>query len=148
MSLVKTAIAKRNLLDGASYDAVWCVFDTETPPSPNLDEALALARSERLQVARSNPCFEIWLLMHFADQRGMLTNRQVEALADDCPGYRNKGVEFAKFDPTVSDAIVRAYELERLHQSDGRNCPDDNPSSSVAHLVASLLGYASAQKIR
>ena|SRR5437868_1491875 len=52
----------------AAYDEVWCVVDVEAPKEhPGLTEALRLAKAGKVNVALTNPCFEIWILLHFTD---------------------------------------------------------------------------------
>ena len=50
-------------------DEVWCLFDVESPkPHPRLREAVALAaRDDKVHLAISNPCFELWLILHHQD---------------------------------------------------------------------------------
>ncbi|MFF2329165.1 MULTISPECIES: RloB family protein [unclassified Streptomyces] len=73
-SLVKAAIEhKKRALRSASdrwmeYDEVWCVIDVEAPvPHEGLADALKLAGQHGIEVALTNPCFELWLLLHFKD---------------------------------------------------------------------------------
>jgi hypothetical protein len=70
MELVQRAInqrgedqrdARRGL--GAAYDEYWCVFDVDV--HPRVAEALELAFSRDIFVALSNPCIELWLILHF-----------------------------------------------------------------------------------
>ena len=47
-------------------DEVWCLFDVEWPQNhPNLRQALDVASDTNVKVAVSNPCFELWLALHF-----------------------------------------------------------------------------------
>ncbi|MFI5756228.1 RloB family protein [Streptomyces sp. NPDC051569] len=73
-SLVRAAIehkgrAARSPQDRCmEYDEVWCVIDVEAPRQhPGLREALDLAARHGIEVALTNPCFELWLLPHFAE---------------------------------------------------------------------------------
>jgi hypothetical protein len=54
------------------FDEVWCVFDVEAKVTqqsrPGFDEAIDAAKQARIEQAISNPCFEIWLYWHSADQ--------------------------------------------------------------------------------
>ena len=70
MQLVEEAAAKR-VIDlraakrgqGAPYDEYWCVFDVDE--HPYLNRALELARTSGISIALSNPCLELWFLLHF-----------------------------------------------------------------------------------
>jgi hypothetical protein len=53
-----------------SYDQVWCVFDRDSFPANNFNNAIARAQAHGLQVAYSNQAFEYWLLLHFENHDG------------------------------------------------------------------------------
>ena len=79
LGLVQDALDARDdaIETGAPYDSVWCVFDTEAPePHNHLGEAIAKAERSGVFVARSNPCFELWLLLHVSEKQGYMTTRQ------------------------------------------------------------------------
>jgi hypothetical protein len=59
--------AKQQRDENLQFDSVWAVFDVDE--HPNLAEACALASREGIEVGMSNPCFELWALLHFQDQR-------------------------------------------------------------------------------
>lgn len=51
----------------ASYDCVWVVFDTEAKGAsraPTLNNVRQKAARENVELALSQPCFEIWYLLH------------------------------------------------------------------------------------
>ena len=45
------------------FEEVWCVFDVDV--HERIPEALDTARQSSICCAVSNPCFELWLLLHF-----------------------------------------------------------------------------------
>lgn len=47
------------------FDELWMVFDIDTWPEPLLSRVARTARQKRYRLALSNPCFELWLLLHF-----------------------------------------------------------------------------------
>ncbi len=142
-------VVERALADASGFDEVWCVFDVEAPkPHARLDETIALAtgatgRRANLRCAVSNPCFELWLLLHFQDQHGYLDSDTAQHLLTRCGcGYdtKHKGITFAKVWPTHPDAIRRATELDRRQSADNPRVRDRNPWTSVHELVTSLIG--------
>ena len=53
----------------------WCVFDVEAPKQHHwLLEAVQMAHDNGIHVAVSNPCFELWLLLHYIDRESWLDN--------------------------------------------------------------------------
>jgi RloB-like protein len=59
--------APKNLIMYAStmsleeFDEKWCVVDTD---EFDLDDAARIAAEKSVHLAVSNPCFELWLLLH------------------------------------------------------------------------------------
>lgn len=45
------------------FDEIWCVFDVDE--FPDVEEAVAKAKRLKIEIAVSNLCFELWLLLHF-----------------------------------------------------------------------------------
>lgn len=69
-TLVSMAIEARHRAvdEEGEIDEFWCVFDVEWPRNhPDLKEAIERARQGDIQLAISNPCFEMWLILHFQD---------------------------------------------------------------------------------
>lgn len=50
-----------------SFDELWCVFDCDE--HPHVDEARRVAAQNDIRVAYSNPCFELWRVLHRQDLR-------------------------------------------------------------------------------
>lgn len=52
----------------------WAIFDTDRRPIETLQQVAIRAAKKRIRLAVSNPCFELWLLLHFgslASLRGL-----------------------------------------------------------------------------
>ena len=65
---IAKAESRREELNGERFDFVYCVFDRDL--HPQFDEASKTAQDRGFRLARSWPCFEFWLLLHFAFSRG------------------------------------------------------------------------------
>ena len=52
------------------FELVWCVFDRDSFPANNFNNAVARAEAHGLHVAYSNQAFEYWLLLHFENNDG------------------------------------------------------------------------------
>lgn len=46
-------------------DILWLVFDVDTWPAAMLGDVAQSAAQKRYRLGVSNPCFELWLLLHF-----------------------------------------------------------------------------------
>lgn len=67
------------------YDAVWAVFDRDSFPPNDFDNAIAIAQAENIGVAWSNEAFELWYLLHFQ--------------------YRNTAMSRDEYKKAISDAV-------------------------------------------
>jgi hypothetical protein len=123
------------------YDHVWAVFDVEAPqPHARLTSALRLADRNGIRCAVSNPCFEVWLLLHFKDQTAYLDNAGVRQRLKRCPcRYDDKGFDFAAVWPQHQAAIERAHKLHARQAIDHPEIAKRNPWTSVHGLVDQLL---------
>ena len=50
----------------ATRDSVWAMFDRDV--HKRFDEARDLARGNHIRLAISNPCFELWGILHYQEQ--------------------------------------------------------------------------------
>ena len=140
-TLVREAIEARarNPQDQGEVDEVWCLFDVEWPRNhPNLIEACVMADNNDIRLAISNPCFELWLALHFGDQTAWLDNHTAEKLRHDRDGSSGKGLDGATYMPRRSDAARRACSLTAKHEGDGTTFPHDNPSSGMYRLLEAI----------
>lgn len=122
--------------DFLRYDEVWCAFDVDE--HPHVASARASAVAAGLRLAMSNPCFELWLLLHFADSPGMQHRHEMQRrLSALTPGVPNKHVDFEGLAAGYDDAYRRAERLAR----DAHDRGDDvigNPSTEVYLLTGSI----------
>lgn len=126
--------ARRNGDGFLNYDEVWCVFDVDE--HPRLEKALKLAEDSGFQVALSNPCFELWALLHFRDQVQQVHRREVQgALKEILPKY-DKELDFGRMHGGYEDAVKRAQSLEKSANAVGD--PRRNPSTSVYRLTEQI----------
>jgi hypothetical protein len=97
-------------------DTFWVVCDCDHWAEPNHIQNLAHLRREcrkkHIDVALSNPCFDLWLLLHFADfpEENMLTCDAVaDRLRTAAGGYDKTKVYNLQIDnDKVLDAVKRA----------------------------------------
>jgi hypothetical protein len=124
---------------GRGFDEVWCVFDVDE--HPNLPQAVDLARRHGISLAISNPCLELWFILHFEDQtawidRGKAQERSEQLLG--CSKVLTSSALQALFE-RHADATSRAQALEARH-SISRSPEGENPSSSMWRLIESIRG--------
>lgn len=126
--------ARRAHDDSLRYDEVWCVFDCDE--HARLKPAIDQATSLELGLAVSNPCFDLWLLLHFQDQHASITTKKTgDAVRVHVPRYV-KHMDFAKLEGHGKDALRRAQKLDDMSRRNGER--HANPTTGVWHLIARL----------
>ena len=127
--------ARRERDENLLYEQVWCVFDFDE--HPNIPQARQLARDNGLRLAMSNPCFELWLLLHLRDNPGAQHRHHLQdMLAELMPGVPPKHIDFALLVEGYEQAVLRAKYLE-----DDAVAADEagrNPTTEVFHLTDSI----------
>lgn len=152
LSLVKRAIslqeqasraAAREHDENLMYDEVWCVFDVDE--HARLKEAREVADERGIQLAVSNPCFELWMLLHFTDHGAHLTSkRAAELVRKHLPRYE-KHVRYEDLSGGYADAVQRAHALERRHAEAGTDC--GNPSTGMHRLTERIRESGRSQRL-
>ncbi|CCH35747.1 RloB family protein [Actinosynnema sp. NPDC047251] len=136
LTLVNLAIARSA---DREVDECWCVFDVEWPQHhPNLRQAISLAREHGIRLAISNPCFELWLALHFQDCTAHQNTDVAERHSRRLDGRSGKRIDAAKYMPLRGKAAERAAALAQRHERDETECPHDNPSSGMYELLAAI----------
>jgi hypothetical protein len=127
---------------GDAYDQYWCVFDIDE--HPYVDQAVQLAAASRISIAVTNPCIELWFLLHFQDQAAELHRHKAQEISSDLLGFEKVPTADAliKLGTRYEDARRRAQALDLKHELDG-SPPRSNPSSGMWCLVDQIRGSAS-----
>ncbi|MCY3849433.1 MAG: RloB family protein [Acidimicrobiaceae bacterium] len=114
----------------------WCVFDVEVPTQHSrLHDAIQMARDNDIKVAISNPCFELWLILHHQDHTRPIDNQQARSILRKHDPSPEKGLDSKLYMESRKDAVDRARRLTERHKNAGQTFPDDNPSSGVYRLI-------------
>ena len=130
--------ARRERDDNLRYDEVWCVFDCDD--HPKLADARQMARDNGLELAVSNPCIELWLWLHFAEQPGMRHRHDLQRMMKQhLPAY-DKHVEYADYAERYADATRRARRLDEQAEADSEE--GRNPTTGVWRLTESIRSQA------
>jgi hypothetical protein len=136
--------ARRQRDDNLAYDEVWCVFDVDE--HPKLPEALDQARANEVQIVLSNPCFELWIVLHFEDQRGHIDRQRLQSVCRrHLPGY-SKVVAYSDLKTRYPDAVQRAKALARWQEQQGRK--NANPSTDAYLLTERLRSLGRSKLLR
>jgi hypothetical protein len=128
--------AKKQDDENLAIDSVWCVRDVDE--HPNLPDAKQMARDNEIYMAISNPCFELWLLLHFRESPGMQHRDKVRQLLKGCVPQYDKHVDYQVYSAGYSQAVIRAQRLDQSAASDGES--GRNPTTGVYKLTELIRG--------
>ena len=126
---------------GEKYDKVYCVFDRDEHTTFNT--ASDEARASGVELARSWPCFEFWIRLHFDFSRQPYTRSGGKSAAQNCidevsrllPGYSKRA-------PGIFDQLEDRLERAKVHAAralvDAKATGEFHPSTEVHELVEHL----------
>ena len=119
-------------------DEVWAVFDRDT--HPNFDAAVKFCLDNSVGVARSNPCFELWLILHERDcDRPDSSDDIQRTLKRLRPEYDR---HIGKI-PNCDEMVIRVESAERrgnvlVDRRREEGNPYGNPSTTVGMLTKAI----------
>ncbi len=133
MTIAKTAIAaakpRRRKESFEEGDQVWAVFDRDA--HPRFEEAVRLCEQHGVKVARSDPCFELWLILHERDYDRPCDRHEAQRKFECRPEY-----DFDALVRRVEEAESRAEAQLRCREAEG--APYGNPSTTVFRLTRAI----------
>lgn len=116
-------------------DEVWAVFDKDE--HSRYKEAISNCHDVGVKVAVSNPCFELWLILHIKDWDQPVGPHDAQReLGKLRPEYHKKGSKMPDCDDLVlgvMDAEQRGEILLKRREDDDNPC--GNPSTTVGRLT-------------
>jgi hypothetical protein len=126
--------ARRENDENLRFDQVWCVFDVDQ--HANIPDAKQMARDNGIELAISNPCIELWLWLHFAEQPGMRDRRDLQRMMAQHIRNYDKHVNYSDYASGYESAVQRALRLDAEAEAD--NEQGRNPSTGVWRLTESI----------
>ena len=150
-NIVKKAVdlVKAAELENEPFDMAWCVFDRDT--HEKIHEAFQKADPDlQIKIAFSNPCFEIWFLLHFQDHsRPEHRDEIIRLLKIHLPDY-DKSLEglYERLLDRQVNALKRAKDLKKMHLNNQAfdhtrlaTAIECNPFTSVDCLIEYLIKH-------
>ena len=131
----KTNVRLQRRGQEVDFDEIWCVFDVDQ--HANLTQAINEARQSGISVAISNPCFELWLILHYEDQTAHIHRHDAQNRAQALGAIKGKHLESSNIETLLSgydDARLRAQTIQKHHSANGSD-PNANPSNNVWELI-------------
>ena len=119
-------------------DEIWAVFDRDR--HPHFKDAVTRCERHGVGVARSDPCFELWLILHERDYDRPCDRREAQRELERLrPEYAGSGSKT----PDCADMVRRVEEAEKraeaqLHLREEEDAPFGNPSTTVFRLTRAI----------
>lgn len=119
-------------------DEIYCAYDVDENKDEDLDTAKRLAEANKIKILLSNPCFEIWILLHY--ERTAKTYQR-EDLYIEVKKHIKNYEKCMEIYPLLKDkqhfAIENAKMLNSIHNEKGisLSCRACNPSTQVFQLI-------------
>lgn len=136
--LVEKALDYQGNFD--EYDEIWCLFDKNDHQDEYIEEVIQKARKNNIMTAITNPCFELWLVLHQEDQFGYVSKEDIQKRSQTLGLTNNKhlseiGKKLSR--EKYDDAKTRALHIQNIIHK-GIRKPWANPSSQVWKFVDRL----------
>lgn len=124
-------------------DEVWAIFDRDK--HPNFEQAIRKCQAAGIQVARSNPCFEVWLILHKTeydkDEDHHKTQKYLEFIMPEYCSKGSKTMNFISLMGSLSSAEAKAERQLKKREEEGNAY--GAPSTSVFLLTKRIRECAS-----
>ncbi len=119
-------------------DELWLMIDRDSWEEAELNEVAAeIAKHPKYHLALSNPCFELWLYLHLADNRPFdHRDKLPPVLAKILGRYDKADYDVERIVQGVDAAIARAEKLDTPPQ----NPWPKNQGTHVYRLMKKILG--------
>lgn len=118
---------------------VWAVFDRDE--HKNIEAAIAQALESGIDVGFSNPCFELWPLLHLVNYGNQDGRHAIQRrLSDEMPQYDHEHralIDFEMIKDLFPDALDRSRALNAARNDE--DCPLGCPSTNVGELVVKIV---------
>jgi hypothetical protein len=134
--LVRSA---QDLNDRGDYDQVWCVFDRDSWPLEDFNNAISSATAQGFKVAYSNEAFELWYILHFEYLNAGIPRKDYISKLSGLFGQKYKKNSETIYDELFEKQPIAIRNAKKLlGQYDNHKAAHDNPATTVHLLVEEL----------
>jgi len=146
LSLVEDAIRRGQdaTSKGRPYNQIWCVFDRDSFPQGNFNRAFKVADENRIHIAYSNQCFELWYLLHYHFNDAAIDRREYARRLTEFIGRKYRKNNENMYDLLEEKQLTAIRNAEKLLSRYAPCNPEkDDPSTTVHKLVETLNEFIS-----
>lgn len=136
--------AKQEELDLKDGDILACFIDVDfkNGRDQELRAAMKLARQNNISVLLSNPCFEIWYLLHFRYSTKLYGSNEevIKELGSYISDYSKSKDVYDLIENKIDQALLNTKRLESYHLENGINDRLKKlPSTEAYKLIEMIL---------
>lgn len=136
--------AKQEELDLKDGDMLACFIDVDFKKGRDqeLRAAMKLARQNNVSVFLSNPCFEIWYLLHFRYSTKLYGSNEevIKELGSYISDYSKSKDVYDVIENKIDQALLNTKRLESYHLENGTNDRLKKlPSTEAYKLIEMIL---------
>jgi hypothetical protein len=156
-NVVKSALEHK---DYEAFDERWVVIDRDEVmlkktggtggfSEEQFNAALKSAKNNKpeIKVAYANPCFEIWVLLHYEYYDTAINREALNEKLESEKGYVKKELFTPLLDLKLqANAIKNSERLLELWKEKSLNPATDNPSTTIHELVELLNGFKKTEE--
>jgi RloB-like protein len=138
LQLAKSRRRSGNADSFEKFDQIWVVFDQDT--HDKVKESIDNLGKSSVKVAYSNPCFELWLILHLQDFDKPVDHHQVqkhlEGICSDYSASSGKNPDCMPFVALVEKAESRATKMNQRRIEEGAS--GSAPWTTVHELTKAI----------
>ena len=118
-------------------------MDLDNTKTKEYEKILKLAKDKNVEVYSSNPCFELWYLLHFRYSTKPYNSSKevIDELKKYIPNYKKNRCDFNILGPLLYIAIKNAKQLQTKVAETNKNKESiiNNPNTDIFKLVEIIL---------
>jgi hypothetical protein len=128
------------------FDQVWVVFDRDSFPADDFDNAITKAQNDNIKTAWSNEAFELWYVLHFEYRTTAMPRAEYQYKLSTCMGrrYAKNASDMHQVLASMGSQASAIKWAQRLHKeaTDAHVTPANaNPCTTVYQLVEVLNAF-------
>ncbi len=133
------SIMKTDFVKG---DRIWIVLDKDENDLQKLHNLKEWCEENDVGLAFSNPCFELWLLIHFNYVDSSMNKEDLIAkLTQNLREQYDKSKDYSHiFSEKIETAVRNARTLREHNGQSGKRC-NQNPFTNIDMLIADLMKF-------
>ncbi len=126
-----------------TYDKAYCIFDTDVDENKekSIEEAIKIANENNIIPIVSNPCVEVWFLLHYEYTTSKMSNNEVINRLKRYNSHYKKNYNIYKdIKSKTEEAIKNAKKLEKEHIKNNTKLQslESSPYTEIYKLIEEL----------